>query len=148
MPCLSEKAPKHVIFLGMNKILIEKELGAIPSAEEMEVVDILVINKIPKRRIKFLKPNRTKGAKTPDIIIDDDFWEIKSIYKLGKYTLDHAERSGLRQADNLVFDLRKLSTYLQDKAIDAIEKEFLKRKTWKGLIAVVRPGNRCLIFKK
>lgn len=37
-------------------VLIEKELGAVPSTAEIEVVDILVIHNIPKQRITFLKP--------------------------------------------------------------------------------------------
>ena len=102
--------------MSIKKVVIEKEWGAIPSATEMEVVDILVTNNIAKKRIVFLKPSRTKGAKTPDLQIDDAFWEIKSIEKLGKYTLDHAERAGLKQADNLIFDLRALSEALEKKA--------------------------------
>lgn len=133
----------------MKKILIEKELGAIPSVTEMEVVDILVLNKIPKKSIKFLKPNRRKDSKTPDLLVDETtYWEIKSIEKLGKYTLDHAERTGLKQADNIIFDLRRLSIRLELKAIHEIEREFRKRKEWRGLIIIVRPDGKCLTFKK
>ena len=129
--------------------MIVKEVGATPSVSEMEVVDILVLNKIPKKSVKFLKPNRAKGSKTPDLLIDGAFfWEIKSIEKLGKYTLDHAERAGLKQADNLIFDLRKLAITLEKKAISEIEREFRKRKDWKGLIAIIRYDGKCLLFKK
>lgn len=132
----------------MKKVLIEKEWGAVPSTAEIEVVDILVANNIPKERIVFLNPSRVKGSKTPDLQIDDAYWEIKSIEKLGKYTLDHAERTGLKQADNLIFDLRALSLPLEKKATHAIQREYLKRKKWKGLIVVVRFDGKCLIFKK
>jgi hypothetical protein len=130
------------------QVLIEKELGAIPSITEMEVVDILVINKIPKKHVIFLKPNRAKGARTPDLLIDGEYWEIKSIEKLGRYTLDHAERAGLKQANNLVIDLRKLDEVLESKAITKIEKDFRMTKSWKGLIVVVRFGGECLTFTK
>lgn len=129
-------------------ILIEKELGAVPSVAEIEVVDILVTNGIPKKHIKFLKPSRTKGSKTPDLLIDDLFWEIKSIEKLGKYTLDHAERAGLKQADNLIMDLRRLNQSLENKAIEKIQKDFRMTKSWRGLIIVVRFNGECLIFEK
>ena len=132
----------------MSKITIELELGARPSEREIEGVNILVTNKIPKRQVVFLRPNRTKGAKTPDITIDGLPWEIKSIEKLGKYTLDHAERAGLRQADNLIFDLRQLKISLQEKTIREIQKEYLKRKTWKGLVVIIRPDDKCLTFSK
>ena len=132
----------------MPRIIIEKEWGAIPSTSEIEVVDILVANKIPKSRITFLKPNRTKGAKTPDLLIDDAYWEIKSIERLGKYTVDHAERDGLRQANNLVMDLRRLSEALENKAITKIEKDFRRTKSWRGLVVIVRFNGTCLTFMK
>ena len=132
----------------MSKIIIEKELGAIPSASEMEVVDILVIHKIPKSHVKFLKPVRIKGKRTPDLLIDDVPWEIKSIEKLGKYTLDHAERAGLRQADNLIFDLRRLSESLETKVLAKLQTDFDRTKSWRGLVVVVRFNGDCLIFKK
>lgn len=119
-----------------------------PSVAEMEVVDILVLNNIPKKSVKFLKPNRTKGAKTPDLLMDGAYWEIKSIEKLGKYTLDHAERTGLKQADNLVFDLRKLTIVLEKKAAAQIKKEYHRVKSWQGLVIIVRYDGKCLLFKK
>jgi len=131
-----------------STVLIVKEIGAVPSVAEIEVVDILVLCKIPKKSVKFLKPNRNKGSKTPDLQIDVAFWEIKSIERLGKYTLDHAERAGLKQADNLIFDLRKLTIALEKKATLEIEREFRKRKDWKGLMVIVRYDGKCLLFEK
>lgn len=135
-----------------NAILIEREFGAMPSITEMEVVDILIVNKIPKKTVKFLKPNRVKGSSTPDLLIDGtDLWEIKSIEKLGKYTIEHALRTGLKQVGDggsLVLDLRKLSVALEKKAAKTIENEFLKRKSWKSLVIIVRYDGKVLIFKK
>lgn len=133
----------------MKRIFIEKELGATPSVAEMEVVDILVINQIPKKSVKLLRANRTKGSKTADLLIDNNaYWEIKSIEKLGKYTIEHALRAGLKQAENLILDLRRLPVSLEKKAVKIIEKEYLKRKNWKGLVMIVRFDGKCLIFKK
>ena len=130
------------------KVLIEKELGALPSVSEMEVVDILVINKIPKFSVKFLKPVRAKGQRTPDILIDSEPWEIKSIEKLGKYTLDHAERAGLKQANNLIFDFRKLREEQENKVIKKIKSDFERTKSWRGLVVIVRFNGQCLTFHK
>ncbi len=129
-------------------IIIELELGARPSTTELEVVEVLVAHEVVKESIKFLKPSRTKGAKTPDILMDGVPWEIKSIEKLGKYTLDHAERAGLRQADNLIFDFRKLSRSLEGKVIKRVKSDFQRTKSWKGLVVVVRFNGECLTFKK
>lgn len=134
--------------MSTPKILIEKELGAIPSVAEMEVVDILVLNKIPKVCVKFLKPSRVEGMKTPDILIDEVPWEIKCIEKTGKYTLEHALRTGLKQANNLVVDLRKQGRISEDKTIIRLKSQFDRTRSWRGLIVVVRFNGECLIFKK
>lgn len=130
------------------RITIEKEVGALPSVSEMEIVDILVTSKIPNQRVVFLKPSRAKGSKTPDLLIDDLYWEIKSVERLGKYTLDHALRAGLRQSENLIIDLRKLNKAFETKALTKVEKEFNITRGWRGLIVVVRSGGDCLTFKK
>jgi hypothetical protein len=131
-----------------QKVLIEKELGAIPTEAESQIVDILVMNGFVKKHILFLKPNRQKGARTPDIQIDDDLkWEIKSVEKNGKYTLDHAERAGLRQSDNLIFDLRKLRAAQVGKAIKHLEKEFRMIKKWRRLLIITK-DEKVLTCKK
>lgn len=132
----------------MNKVIIELELGARPSATEIEVVEVLIAHGVAKESIKFLKPSRAKGAKTPDILMDGVPWEIKSIEKLGKYTLDHAERAGLRQADNLIFDFRKLSEPLENKVIKKVKSDFDRTRSWKGLVVIVRFNGECLTFRK
>jgi hypothetical protein len=122
-----------------NKVLIEKELGAMPTLSEIQVVDILVMNGFVKKHVLFLKPNRQKGAKTPDIQIDnDEKWEIKSVTKNGKYTLDHAERAGLRQSENLIFDLRKMKRTQAEKSVRHLNKEFKMIKKWRKLLIITK----------
>lgn len=132
----------------MNKVTIELETGARPSESEMEVVDILVKHGIPKEHVLFRKPIRSKGTRTSDLLIDGVEWEIKSLERLGKYTIDHALRAGLRQADNIVVDLRKLSKALEDKALVKLKREFCLVKSWRGLIIVVRFNGEILTYKK
>jgi hypothetical protein len=135
----------------MPKVLIEKELGATPTITESEVVDILVQNGVVKKHVLFLRPNRVAGSKTPDIQIDHAIkWEIKSITKDGKYTLEHSLRLGLSQSKNLVIDIRKLSGQVQLKYSHRIEAEYLKRKSWLGAIIVLRnhKANGILTLKK
>ncbi|MDR2524152.1 MAG: hypothetical protein LBC95_01230 [Candidatus Nomurabacteria bacterium] len=125
--------------MSARKVLIEKELGATPTEIESQVVDILVINKFAKKHILFLRPNREKGSRTPDIHVDDDLrWEIKSVEKNGKYTLDHAERAGLKQSENLIFDLRKLKKYDEEKITRTLKKDFRITKKWRRLIIITR----------
>lgn len=134
--------------LQMSKVIIELELGAKPNEQEIEVVNILVINNIPKTSVKFLKPSRAKGAKTSDLSIDGVPWEIKSIEKLGKYTIEHALRAGLKQANNLIIDLRSLSKSSENKGLKKLKIEFDRTKSWKGLVVIVRFNGECLTFSK
>lgn len=137
-----------LLFLLMSKVRIEKELDAVPTENEIQVVDILVKNKIPKEHILFLKPNRQKGSRTPDIIIDHTLkWEIKSVEKDGKYTLDHAERAGLKQSENLVFDLRKLSKPVAKKYEARLQKDYQRINKWTRLI-IIDKKQKCLTFNK
>lgn len=117
------------------KIIIEKELGAFPTVDEMEVVDILVINKFPKASVKFLKPSRID--KTPDILIDDTPWEIKSPKSNGSRTIEHAVRSASKQSENIVIDLResKLNT---NRAVAQIKFHSVKRTNIRRLIVVTK----------
>jgi hypothetical protein len=132
----------------MNHVMIEIELGAVPTEFEIQIVDILVENNIPKQHVLFLKPNRQKGSKTPDILIDRFHkWEIKSVEKDGKYTLDHAERAGLRQSENLIFDLRKLSQPIASKYTMKLQKDFVRINKWSRLIIITKT-QRLLTFGK
>lgn len=135
--------------MGKKQIRPELEAGARPNATEIEVVEILISEGIVKKCVMFLKPSRIKDDHTPDILMDEKvLWEIKSLEKFGKYTLEHALRQGLRQADNLIIDLRRLSIPLEKKATSKIKEEYLKRKNWKGLIVIVRYDGKCLTFSK
>ena len=129
-------------------IIIELEIGARPSAAEIEVVEVLIAHGVARESIKFLKPSRVKGAKTPDILMDGVMWEIKSIEKLGKYTIEHTLRAGLKQASNLIIDLRSLNEPSENKSLKKLKGEFDRIKSWKGLVVIVRFNGECLTFHK
>lgn len=137
---------------SMTKVVIEKELGAIPTANEIEVVDILVANGFVKEHVVFLKPQRNSGTRTPDIQIDFDVkWEIKSIVKDGKYTLEHALRHGFRQSRYLIIDIRRLAPAVQQRYAHKIESEYIKRKAWLGAVIVLqskKPTDSVLTLSK
>ncbi len=123
----------------ISKVVIEKELGATPTIIESEVVDILVRANFVKQHVLFLAPQRTSGSKTPDIQIDQDVkWEIKTITKDGKYTLEHALRHGLKQSKYLIVDIRKLSIALQERYTEKINREYQMTKSWRGGVIVLK----------
>lgn len=123
--------------MSKKDIIIELELGARPSATELEVVEVLVVHGVARESVKFLKPNRAKSARTPDILIDGVPWEIKSPKSNGSRTMEHAVRSASKQAGNIIIDLRQ-SQLNTNRAISQIKFHSLKRTNIKRLIVVTK----------
>jgi len=131
----------------MNKVVIEKELGATPDKNEIEAVDILVIEKFASKHVLFLKAHRREGEHTPDIRVDHDVeWEIKTPTKAKKETLDNAIKAGLKQSKNLIFNLQKIPPRDFERAKSKIEGDFEKVKSWERLVFVTK-DKKTLISK-
>jgi hypothetical protein len=96
--------------------------------------------------VELLVPNQHKGSKTADIKMNGLEWEIKSPTKLGKYTIDHATRDGLRQSENLIFDLRRIRN-TGKRATIKLEKDFMAAKRWRRLIIITKE-QKVLTFEK
>jgi hypothetical protein len=82
----------------------------------------------------------------PDVKMDGLKWEMKSLRKNGKYTVEHAVRSGLKQSENLLFDLRRLRTS-GNNALAKLTRQFAMTKSWKRLIVISKDG-KLLRFEK
>ena len=122
---------------------ITKEEGAEPTIDEVWAALFLIELGL---NVKFLRANRSSGGTTPDIEIDGIKWEIKTPRKSKENTLDHAMKKGLKQSENLVFDLRKLkNTGIQ--ANRKLKKEFDRTKKWKRLWVISKEG-RLLTYAK
>ena len=96
------------IFAKQNK-LVEKFSLTIPKIlepEDHEIAAALILMKFGD--VEFLIPNRTKNARTADVIWLGKFWEIKSPQGEGKRVLINTIRGALRQSPNIILDLRRL----------------------------------------
>ena len=60
--------------------------------------------------LQIIPASTIKGVKTPDIRINHLLWEIKNPTSHKRKTLEHAFYHGLKQSDNLIFDLRALKS--------------------------------------
>jgi hypothetical protein len=96
--------------------------------------------------VELIPPNQRKGAKTPDLKMNNLKWEMKAPTKNGKYTLDHAMKSGLKQSSNLIFDLRQMRN-TGKKATIKLQKDFNKTKNWRRLIIITKE-QKMLTFEK
>ena len=89
--------------------------------------------------VTFLVPNRSKGAKTPDIEMQDLPWEIKSPKGKSSRTIENNLRSALRQSQNIVLDLRRMDGRIPtEKLLSEVERQFSLAKSIKRLIVITR----------
>ncbi len=100
---------------------IAKEPHAKPNEEEISVARILV--DAYRWKILFLEENICKGIRTPDFVVDNVYWEIKSPEKDGKNTLSHAMKAAAHQSENVIISLKRFQGQ-ELKAIRRLESIF------------------------
>lgn len=88
----------------MQDLNILFEDGAEPEPHEIQTA--LFLRKLGKE-VKFLAPANQPGIKTPDILMGDLKWEIKSPVSNGSRAIEHAFRVAIKQSENILFDLRR-----------------------------------------
>jgi len=88
--------------MKVYEILFED--GAEPEPHEIQTA--LFLRKTGKR-VTFLAPKNQPGIKTPDIMMDELQWEMKSPVSAGARSIEHAFRSAIKQSENVLFDLRR-----------------------------------------
>jgi len=120
----------------VGEVVVPK--GAYPEDHELETARFLAnLGYV----IEFVVPSRIKGQKSADIIMDGELWEVKRPKRLGKYTIEHAFQSAIKQAHNVIFDLRNLAS-AQQPAVRQVEKwyEYRSRRV-NGLLIITHEGN-------
>ena len=115
---------------------IQFEDGAAPQSHEIQTALFL---KKHGKKITFLAPKNQNRIKTPDIKMDGKMWEIKSPVSTGSRTIEAAFRQALKQAENIIFDLRRSKA--NDSAnISKINKQIglISHKKLKRVIVITK----------
>jgi len=121
--------------LKMGKIIIPN--GVYPEKHELATAN--VFTKLGKN-VEFLSPSQTKKAKTPDVMIDSEVWEMKSPTGASKYTIQTQFKRAAHQACNLILDSRR--TKLGNKYVQKeISKQILLRKSIKKVKLITKSGS-------
>ena len=87
--------------------------------------------------IELLPPLQQKGARTPDIRMNDLEWEIKCPVGKSANTIKRALKTALRQSQNIIFDLRG-SKMTDAVNIAKLEKEFSDIKSARRLVIITK----------
>lgn len=89
--------------------------------------------------ITFLIPNRRKGAKTPDIEMNNLLWEIKSPKGKSSRTIENNLRLALLQSPNIILDLRRMDGRIPtQRLVQEVERRFNDAGAIKHIIVITR----------
>lgn len=84
-----------------RSIIVPKEVYPKPSIREMSAAYILL--EYFNENVKFIARDNNK---TPDFLIGNRYWELKSPTGDGKYNLQHTLRNAAKQSENIIIDAR------------------------------------------
>lgn len=121
-------------------VIIPKDVYLKPSAEEISAAYILL--DFFNRNIQFVTRN---SEKTPDFLIDNKYWELKSPTGDEKHNLQHTVSQALKQSPYIIIDARfskihivKIKSYLENEKSKNIQvKKLLLIDKQKNVIEIL-----------
>ena len=121
--------------MKLGKIDIS-ELSALPEKHEYETAKYFAKRGFD---IKFVKQCYVKGFRNPDFEMDGKVWEMKSPVGSNRRTFEDNLRKAIKQSENIIFDLRRLSPFLEKRGLQILKKR-RKIGTIKNLLVITRDG--------
>lgn len=97
--------------------------------------------------IELIPRSNTQGVHTPDILMDDMKWEMKSPKGEGGSLMKNTIQKALKQSQNIIIDLRRAKRH-QTKCLREIERQFNNSKSIKKLLVITKTGKTVEFNKK
>ena len=116
-------------------VIIPKNVYPKPSAKEISAAYILL--DFFNKNIQFVARN---SSKTPDFLIDNKYWELKSPTGDGKRNLQHTVSRALKQSSYIIVDARFSKIHIV-KIKSYLENEKSKNKQIKKLLLINKQKN-------
>lgn len=131
----------------MNKashvyVIIPGKIRPTPSRKEVSAAQILL--KYFHTNIEFIPRN---NLKTPDLLINQTEWELKSPTGDGKRNLQHTISRAIKQSRYIIIDVRNSRTPMP-KIRSYLQHEVMKNKQIKRLILIDKQNNVFEFFKR
>jgi len=122
-------------------------IGSTKHLESHELATVLFL-KGQGCRLQLIPISTVPGEKTPDFVMNGQEWEMKSPKSGKRKTLEHAFYAGVKQSENLVFDLRKIKAgQSSDNAIRTLLTIFHGSRRARRLLIITK-DNRLHTFEK
>ena len=91
--------------------------------------------------IEFVPKNEGKRETSPDILMDEKLWEIKSPKFSNLKVVQKRIREALHQSENVVFDSRRMKKVPDNAIRREVEKWSHELRSLQSLIYVSKTGN-------
>jgi hypothetical protein len=112
------------------RVIIPVGLKPLPASYELSAADLMA--HYFKADVEFvLRSNH----KTPDFLISNVLWELKSPTGDGKYNVQHQIKAAAKQSSNVIFDARRSKRHMA-KIRQEVDHHFKHTKTVKRLILI------------
>ena len=89
--------------------------------------------------IEFIAPRNSPNVHTPDIFMDGVSWEIKCPKGKSKRTIENNFRKAKQQAENIIFDLRRINIP-EEKCMLELKRRFAQKRDVKRLLIIKKSG--------
>ena len=115
------------------------------SLEKHEYATVLLLTEMGYD-VELVPRSTREGEHTPDIIIDNVKWEMKSPTGETRNTIKNIIQGALRQSVNVILDLRRVKRPME-KCLRDIEREFTHNKKLRRLLVITK-SKKVLDFSK
>ena len=96
--------------------------------------------------VELIPKSNLEGQHTPDVVIYNVRWEMKSPTGETKNTIKNNIQNALRQSTYVILDLRRIKRPME-KCMNEIEREFKENKKIKRILVITKTG-KLLDFSK
>ena len=103
-----------------------------PRPNNREISAAYILAKYFKTNIEFIPRS---NQRTPDFLINNLYWELKTPTGTGKYNLQHTLRSATKQSENIIIDAR-FSKMNISKIRNELNYQFKKSRNIKRLLLI------------
>ncbi len=115
------------------------------SLEKHEYATVLLLTEMGYD-VELVPRSNREGEHTPDIIIDNVKWEMKSPTGETRNTIKNNIQGALRQSVNVILDLRRVKRPME-KCLKDIDREFTHNKKIRRLLVITK-SKKVLDFSK
>ncbi len=115
------------------------------SVEKHEYATVLLLTEMGYD-VELVPRSNREGEHTPDIIIDNVKWEMKSPTGETRNTIKNNIQGALRQSVNVILDLRRVKRPME-KCLKDIDREFTHNKKIRRLLVITK-SKKVLDFSK